>query len=302
MVQPTRRKKGAGSRARARDKSSDPVDAGDEPRKPGLARRPLREGHLRLSLVSCPVALYAATTRANEISFHLLNPKTNNRIRMIPTDPEAGPVDRVDLVKGYEIERDRYVALTAKELDTVKLETTHTLDIERFVDIGDIDRLSWNDPFFLLPADDSGIEAYTVIRDAMAEAGRVALRRLVMHTRERLTAVEPRGKGLVAYSLRMADEVVDAAAAFRAIPAKKPDRRMIDIAEKIIAQQEGPFVPAEFKDRYEKALRGLIRRKERGEKRMTAVPANDTNVIDLMEVLKRSLKDDRHPRKRAARS
>jgi len=266
----------------------------------------LWEGHLRLSLVSCPVALYSATTHANDIAFHLLNPKTNNRIRMVPTDPDAGPVDRAELVKGYETAKNRYVVLSSDELAAVKLETTHTLDIERFVDVADIDRIYWSDPFFLLPSVDSGIEAYTVVRDAMAGARRIALGRLVMHTRERLMAVEARGNGLIAYSLRMADEVIDAETAFRGIPKKKPDPRMIEIAEKIIAQREGPFNPAAFKDRYETALRALIRRKERGEKLVTAAPPEDTNVIDLMEVLKRSLEGRgraAHPaaRKRAAR-
>jgi DNA end-binding protein Ku len=258
-------------------------------KKPGLSRRPLWEGHLRLSLVSCPVALYAATTRGNDISFHLINPKTNNRIRMIPTDPDKGPVERADLVKGYEIEKNRYVTVTADELDAVKLETTHTLDIERFVDADDIDRLYWNDPFYLVPSEESGLEAYTVIRDAMADAGRIALGRVVMHTRERLMAIEARGNGLLAYSLRMANEVIDASAAFADIPKEKPDRRMIEIAEKIINQQAGPFTPSEFQDRYEKALRELIRRKERGEKLVTIEPPEDTNVIDLMDALKRSL-------------
>ena len=259
-------------------------------KKSGLSRRPLWEGHLRLSLVSCPVALYAATTRANDISFHLINPTTNNRIRMIPTDPDKGPVERADLVKGYEITKNHYVTVTPEELDAVKLETTHTLDIERFVDAGEIDRLYWNDPFYLLPAEESGLEAYTVIRQAMADAGRIALGRVVMHTRERLMAVEARDNGLVAWSLRMADEVIAADIAFADIPAKKADRSMIEIAQKIIAQQEGPFTPQDFKDRYEKALRELIQRKEQGKKPITIAPPEDTNVIDLMDALKRSLR------------
>ena len=259
-------------------------------KKSGLSRRPLWEGHLRLSLVSCPVALYAATTRANDISFHLINPTTNNRIRMIPTDPDKGPVERADLVKGYEITKNHYVTVTPEELDAVKLETTHTLDIERFVDAGEIDRLYWNDPFYLLPAEESGLEAYTVIRQAMADAGRIAMGRVVMHTRERLMAVEARDNGLVAWSLRMADEVIAANIAFADIPAKKADRSMIEIAQKIIAQQEGPFAPQDFKDRYEKALRELIQRKEQGKKPITIAPPEDTNVIDLMDALKRSLR------------
>src|SRR5580700_3773306 len=136
--------------------------------EPHLSRRPVWQGQLRLSLVSCPVALYGATSRTADIAFHLLNPKTNNRIRMIPTDPDTGPVERADLVKGYEFEKNKYVVLTPAELDAVKLETTHTLEIERFVDEASIDRLFWNDPFYLLPSEDSGVQAYTVIRDAMA--------------------------------------------------------------------------------------------------------------------------------------
>ena len=262
-----------------------------------LSRRPVWEGHLKLSLVSCPVELYRATTSANDISFHLLNPKTHNRIRMVPTDPDEGPVERTNLVKGYEIEKNRYVTIKLEELDEVKLETTRTLEVERFVKADDIEPLYWDDPFFLLPARDADADAYIVIRDAMAKAKSVALGRLVMHTRERLLAVEVRGKGLVAHTLRMHDEVVDPEAVFRRIPSEKPDAKMIDIAEKIIGQLSGPFEPEDFKDRYEAALRDLIRRKERGQKPIHAEPPSDTNVVDLMDALQKSLKS----KKRAAR-
>src|SRR3954464_15977375 len=166
------------------------------PKIPGLSARPVWQGHLRLSLVSCPVALYKATSKTNDISFHLLNPETNNRIRMIPTDPETGPVNRSDLVRGYEIEKNRYIIIEDDELDAVKLETTHTLDIERFVDADSIDRLFWDVPYILLPTDDIAVNAYAVIREAMKDTHRVALGRVVMHTRERLMAIEPREKGL----------------------------------------------------------------------------------------------------------
>jgi DNA end-binding protein Ku len=254
-----------------------------------LSSRPTWQGHLRLSLVSCPVALFTATTRQNDISFHLLNPKTNNRIRMIATDPDTGPVERSDLVKGYEISKNNYVIVTPKELEAVKLETTNTIDIERFVDADDIDRLFWNDPYYLVPNEKSGIDAYLVIRDALRETGRIALGRVVMHTRERLVALEPRDKGILVYTLRMRDEVADPAKAFADIPAGKPDKRMIEIATRIIEQQEGPFEPDRFKDRYEEALRNLIARKEKGEKIVAAEPVEDTNVIDLMAALKKSL-------------
>jgi len=258
--------------------------------EPSLSSRPVWQGSLRLSLVSCPVALYGATSRTADISFHLLNPETNNRIRMIPTDPDTGPVERSDLVKGYEISKNHYVVLSNDELSAVKLETTKTIDIERFVDEKDIDRLYWNDPYYLLPNDKSGVEAYTVIREALAETGRIALGRVVMHTRERLVALEPRDKGLIVYTLRMGDEVVQPKDAFADIPAAKPSKQMIEIARKIIEQQEGAFEPKKFEDRYENALRDLIRRKEKGEKLVTAEPVEEDNVIDLMEALKKSLK------------
>lgn len=260
-----------------------------------LSKRPIWQGNLRLSLVSCPVALFGAVSRANDISFHLLNPETNNRIRMVPTDPDTGPVERADLVKGYEIEKNKYVVLDNADLDAVKLETTHTLEIERFVDAGDIDRLFWNQPYYLLPNDDDGVDAFVVIREALEKTGRIALGRVVMHTRERLVALEPRDKGIIVTTLRMRNEVVDPAKAFAHIPAAHPGRQMIDIAEKIIEQQEGAFDPDQFKDRYEAALRDLIRRKQKGEKLVTAEPVEESNVIDLMDALKKSLKNKGRP-------
>lgn len=260
------------------------------PRIPGLSSRPTWRGHLRLSLVSCPVALYRATTKANDISFHLVNPETNNRVRMIPTDPDTGPVERASLVKGYELAKNRYVLINDEELDSVRLETTHTLDIERFVDVADIDRLFFDDPYILLPTDDAGIDAYTVIRAAMEEVGRIALGRVVMHTRERLVAIEPRSKGLLAYTLRMRDEVVNFEKALESVPDAKPKHEMIEIATKIMEQLQGRFDPEKFKDRYEESLRELIRMKEKGkEPEVVAPPADTTNVIDLMDALKKSL-------------
>ena len=252
--------------------------------------RPAWQGHLRLSLVSCPVSLFNATKKTNDISFHMINPKTKNRIRMVPTDPDSGPVERSKLVKGYEIARNKYVVVTDDELEDVRLETTRTIEIERFVDADSIDRMFFNNPYFVLPDGDLAVEAYSVIRQAMEAAGRIALGRVVMHTRERLLAIEPRDGGLLAYSLRMRNEVIDPAVAFRDIPKTKPDRRMVDIAEKIMVQQEGPFEPEEFKDRYEESLRELLRRKERGEKPVSAPPPAESNVINLMEALQKSLK------------
>lgn len=255
-----------------------------------MAPRPTWQGHLRLSLVTCPVALYTATSPAGDVHFNLLHKDTHNRIRMIPTDPEIGPVERADLVKGYEYDKGQYIVITQDEINSVRLESTKTIDIERFVDEADIDRLYWDSPYFLAPDGKLALEAYTVIREAMSRTGKIALGRVVMHQRERLLALEPRDNGMMAWSIRSKDEVRDPASIFDSIPDKKPDAAMIQIAEKIIDQQEGPFDPSEFNDRYEDALRALIQEKQKGKGRKVKVEEpEDTNVVDLMEALRKSL-------------
>lgn len=254
-----------------------------------MATRPTWQGYLRLSLVSCPVALYTGTSRTSEVHFNMLHETTHNRIRMVPTDPETGPVDRSEIVKGYEIEKGRYVVVTPEDIESVRLETTRTLDIERFVDEDEIDRLYWNDPYFLVPDGEMAVEAFTVIREAMEKSGRVALGRLVMHQRERLMALEPRDKGIVAYSIRANREVKDPHELFDKIPDEKPNAQMVDIATRIIDQLEGPFDPSQFTDRYEEALRQLIREKEKGHTVTAPEEPKESEVVDLMEALKRSL-------------
>jgi DNA end-binding protein Ku len=265
-----------------------------------MATRPTWQGYLRLSLVSCPVALYTATSRSSEVHFNMLSKKTHNRIRMIPTDPESGPIDRADIVKGYEIEKGRYVVITDEEIKNVRLETTRTLDIERFVDEDDIDRLYWNDPYFLAPDGDMAVEAFTVIREAMKKAGKVALGRLVMHQRERLMALEAHGKGIVAYTIRNKREVRDAEEIFAHIKAMKPPAAMVDIAARIIEQQEGDFDTSQFTDRYEDALRALIKEKEKGHTVTAPEEPKEAEVIDLMEALKRSLGQSGGERRKTA--
>jgi DNA end-binding protein Ku len=252
--------------------------------------RPTWQGHLKLSLVTCPVALYTATVRSGDVHFNLLSAKTHNRIRMVPTDPDEGPVDRADIVKGYEVDKDRYVVVTDDEIKAVRLESTRTIDIDRFVAIADIDRIYWDEPYFLVPDGKLALEAYAVIREAMKHEGKIALGRVVMHTRERLLAIEPRGRGMLAYSLRSHDEVRDPAEAFDDIPDAKPDPAMVQIAEKIIDQQSGAFDPDTFTDRYEAALKQLIAEKQKGKGRTVEVEEpEDTNVVDLMAALRKSL-------------
>jgi DNA end-binding protein Ku len=255
-----------------------------------MAPRPTWQGHLRLSLVTCPVALYTATSSASDISFHLINPKTDNRIRMIATDPDTGPVERSTLVKGYEFEKDQHVILTDEEIESVRIETSRTIDIDRFVDEDEIDRLYWNDPFYLVPDGKLAAEAYAVIRSAMESSGRIAIGRVVLHQRERIMALEPRGKGIVANSLRSYDEVRQPEPFFKDIPDVKPDKGMIDIAGKIVEQLSGEFDPESFRDRYEDALRKLIDAKLKGKKPTVNAPEpEDTGNKDLMEMLRKSL-------------
>ena len=150
-----------------------------------MPARPTWQGHLKLSLVTCPVALYTATSSSERVSFHLINPDTNNRIRMIPTDPDTGPIERSDLVKGYEVSKDEYVLMDDEDFDKVRLESTRTIAIDQFVDETDIDRLYWNDPFYVVPDKGLGAEAFAVIREAMKKAGKIAIGTLVLRGRER---------------------------------------------------------------------------------------------------------------------
>ena len=252
--------------------------------------RPTWEGHLRLSLVTCPVALYSAVERTADVHFNLINPKTNNRIRMQTVDAGTGkPVDRSELVKGFAVAKNKYVLFDQDELDAVKLESTRLIDIAEFVDASTIDRIYWDEPYYLAPAGKTGVEAYAVIRAAMAKQGKVALGRLVLHQRERVCALEPRHGGILLTTLRSHDEIRSADEVFDRNLAK-PDPRMLQIAEKIIEQQEAKFDPTEFKDRYEDALRDLIARKKKGEKLVSAEkPEEDDKVVDLMQALKKSL-------------
>ena len=256
-----------------------------------MAARPSWEGHLRLSLVTCPVALYPATTEADTVRFNLINPQTNNRIRMKTVDAGTGEeVNRGDLVKGFAVAKNQYVLLDKDDFAAVKLESTRVIDIEEFVPASSIDRLYWDTPYYLTPSGKTGVEAFAVIRTAMMQKDMVAIGRLVMSARERICALEPHGDGLVLSTLRTAEEVrAEDEIVHPDLP--KPDPRMLDIAEKIVDQQTGTFDPSHFTDRYEEALRALIEEKKKGK---PAVPTraeshSEGSVVDLMEALRRSL-------------
>jgi len=254
-----------------------------------MAYRPSWQGHLKLSLVTCQVALYTAINSGGDVHFNLINPKTNNRIKMIATDPDTGPIDRSELVKGYEVSKGEYILLSNDEIASVKLESTKTIEIERFVAVDDIDRLYWDTPYFVAPDGKLAQEAFGVIRTAMEKSGQIALGRVVIGTRERILALEPRGKGILAYTIRTDAEMRKPDDIFNAITDKPADPEMISIAEKIIEQKEGPFDPGQFVDRYEAALEALIEDKKKGHEPAKVAEPEATNVVDLMAALRASL-------------
>jgi DNA end-binding protein Ku len=257
-----------------------------------MAVRPSWTGHLRLSLVSCPVALYKAVEARTGTHFHLINPKTSHRIRQVAKDAVTGrELDRKTLVKGFEVSKGKYVLIEPGDLDALKLESTKLLDIERFVDVADIDRIYWDEPYYLVPDGQTGREAFAVIHKAMEVRRRVALGRLVMANRERIVALEPRDNVFLMTTLRAHDEVRSTVKIIGAVKLPKAAKAMLDIAGKIIDQQEGAFDPRDFDDRYETAVKALIRRRQKGQKPVKAEEPepDDGKVIDLMEQLRRSI-------------
>src|SRR5215470_14167880 len=233
-------------------------------------------GHLRLSLVSCPIGLVPATTEVERIKLNQLNPKTGNRISLVPIDSETGEkVERSKIVKGYKLDNDQYVILEPEELKNLQIESSSILDLDRFVDRASIDPVYIDAPYYIYP-EKSGLEAYRVISEAMVAEKKAALGRIVMSSREHPVMVEPRGGGLMMFLLRAADEVRAAEYDF---PEIKIDRKMIEIAATIMERQAGKFEPAEFRDRYQDALRELIESKiQGGPPRKSKAPETGGNV------------------------
>lgn len=247
------------------------------------------KGFLKLSLVSCPVRLYNATTDTNRLAFHLLHKDTHNRIRMQPQDPELGDVERSDLVKGYEYDKDQYIVLSDDDFASVRIESSETLTIDRFVDQAEVDELYLDQPYYLAPDGKMADETFRVIRDAMREKGKVALSRLVIGRRERLVMLYPRDKGLVCMTLRTADEVRGAEVYFKDIGEGEADAEMMALAGQLIDQKSGHFDAAAFTDRYEEAVRGLVQAKLAGTEPVIATAPERGKVVNLMDALRQSL-------------
>jgi DNA end-binding protein Ku len=257
-----------------------------------MAQRPIWRGHLRLALVSCPVALYSAKHDRGSIHFNLINPQTGNRIRMITQDAETDePVERRDLVKGYEFKKNTYVLLNNEDFEAVKVESSSVMNIEKFVEAGSIDPLYYDTSYFLAPDGDAGKDVYAVLYEAIEDTGRVALSRVVIAQRERTIALRPMEGGLVAHTLHEQRDINDARAVFEVAPAIKTDPEMIALARQLIDRQTTTYDPSDIEDRYEARLRAMIDAKLKGEgiEDEGAAEPDRGNVVDLMAALKKSL-------------
>jgi DNA end-binding protein Ku len=258
-----------------------------------MALRAYWKGHLKLSLVSCPVALYSALSRSTRVSFNMLHGKTHNRIQMKPHDPELGEVERSELVKGYEYEKGKYIVLSEDDLQKVRIESSQSIVIERFVDPAQLDPIYFDSPYYLAPDGAAAEETYRVLHQAMREEKKIALSRLVLATREHPVAIKIQDKGFVLSTLRAADEVHDARPYFAEVEDAESDPEMLGLAKQLIKQKTGKLEPAVFHDRYQDALKELIQAKIAGQEPVVAeAPEHGGKVIDLMEALKRSLKGD----------
>ena len=260
-----------------------------------MAARAYWQGQIRLALVSIPVEVYAATKSGATIAFHQIHEPSGKRINYEKVVQGIGPVDRDEIVKGYEVSKGHYVLLEDDEIEAAKVESRRTLYLVQFVDAGEIDVFYFEKPYYGVPADDLAEEAFIVLREALKASGKVGIGQISVRGRETLVSLKPCGKGLVLETMRYEDEVRKAQSYFKEIPATKPDKALLDLATTLIEQRTAPFEPAEFHDRYVDALKKLIekKRKAKGKKILEDVeepePLGGDNVIDLMAALKRSV-------------
>ena len=256
------------------------------------APRAYWKGSLKLSLVSCPVALYPASTSVEKTRFHMINKETGNRLKQQMVDTETGDVVEGDQKgRGYELKAGEYVEVEKEELEAVQIESNHTIDIDSFVPSDEIDKRYLDHPYYIVPDGKAGIDAFAVIRDAMKDKDRVALARIVLTSREHVIAIEPLGKGLLGTTLRFSYELRDEGDYFDDIKSPKISRDMVELASHILDSKAAHFDPSKFKDEYENALKALVRRKASGKTiKMAEREKKPDNVVNLMDALKASLK------------
>lgn len=259
-----------------------------------MARRPIWKGQLRLSLVAIPIEVFAATESGSQIKFRQIHQPSGKPVRYEKVVAGVGPVDEDDILKGFEISKNDFILIDPDEIADIRIETKKTFEIVQFVDSGEIAPLYYENPYYVVPADDLAKDAYRVVRDALRKAGKVGLGQITMYGREHLAAVRPGGDGLLMETLRYADEIRDADPLFSDINDAKVDAELLEVALALIDRKTAPFRADAFKDHYTLALRAMIEAKRANKKtpRVTtedsAAPSTD-NVIDLMAALKQSL-------------
>lgn len=255
-----------------------------------MAPRAYWRGYLRLSLVAFPVQLHSALDSQGDLRLHQIHKPSGERVRYEKVVPGLGPVESEDIVLGYEYDDGRHVLLEKEELEEVALDTTDTIELVQFIDARELDDIYVDKPFYVLPANKIGGDAYRVLRAALKASGKIGIGEVVMHKRERIVAVRPCGCGLILQTLRYAEELRAAERYFGELDKSAPDPRMVALARELIEQKSAPFEPERFQDDYEAALRALIQDKLRGERRgQKAAKTPPVEATDLMQALRQSL-------------
>lgn len=263
-----------------------------------MAPRAYWKGYLKLSLVSCPIAIFPATSEREKISFHQLNKKTGHRIRYQKVDADSGaevPADQI--VKGYEVSKGEYIELEPEELEAVAIESKRMIEIDTFVPRDEIDDLYLNNPYYVVPDGEVGQQAFAVIREAIRKEGMVALGKVVFTSREHVMLLEPRGKGLVGVTLRFPYEVRKEEDYFDDVTDEKVPKDMLELATHIVETKKSHFQPEKFDDRYEEALKDLLDKKQHGKKIERPTERAPAKVINLMDALRRSVEGGRAPKR-----
>ena len=271
-----------------------------------MAARAYWQGQIRLALVSIPVEIYSASQSGAKISFRQIHEPSGKRISYEKVVEGVGPVDRDDIIRGYELSKNNYVLLEDEEIEAVKVESKKTLELVQFVDQSEIDPLYFEKPYYVVPKDDLAEEAFIVLREALRKAKKTALGQLSVRGQEKLVAIKPCGKGMLLETLRYADEVREGQKFFGSIGDDKPEEELLDLASTLIEKKTAPFDASEFEDRYAEALHKLIDKKAKAKGNKTIIedveePSGDGgNVIDLMAALKKSV-DGEKPAKSSAK-
>jgi len=255
-----------------------------------MAPRAYWKGYLKLSLVSCPIALYPASSSSERVSFNRINKKTGNRLKQLNVDSETGDqVEREDVGRGYEVGKGEYLQIEDEEIEKIQIESTHAIDIDSFVPKSEIDNRYLDSPYYIAPTDKVGQEAFAVIRDTIRDKGMVALGRVVLARREHVVMLEAFDKGLLATTLRYPYEVREASAYFEDVPETKLPKEMKELAAHIVDSKASHFDPTTFQDHYETALVEMLRAKQAGRVIEAPKPQQSPRVINLMDALRASI-------------